>query len=178
MVAARSTRSVAANNRVCGSTPGEDGTKLGDRILEILTQILTLLKAEGSRSQDLSSLTKSLLEEGYTASEITSAFMRLLRPFEVAWVGESARRAARSPSQRILSNAERYELSTEAYGFLVTLRDQGIVDDLQTEEILQRVALSAEEPADLEDIREVTVSVLMGMQGEDLISFDGGETLH
>jgi uncharacterized protein Smg (DUF494 family) len=151
---------------------------LADRILEILTQILSLLEAEGTRSQDLSSLTKSLLEEGYTAGEITTAFMRLLRPFEVSWVDDRTRPPGKKLPHRILSNTERYEVSTEAYGFLMTLREQGIVDDLQTEEILQRVALSTNEPAGLEEIREAAVLVLMGIHGDSSLLFEDGESLH
>jgi uncharacterized protein Smg (DUF494 family) len=100
---------------------------------------------------------------------VNSAFpfvLQLIEPYCSGLYVEKGTR--RKVNNRILDQAERALVSREAYGHLLCLRDQGALDDLQLELILNQIVGTRSEPVDLDEIKRIINVVLFhSPDGED-----------
>lgn len=111
-------------------------------------------------------LVEELLSVGFDEEEIDAAFnwMQGLSPSSDA----SIQQKPLTPYvQRIFTTEERRLLSDDARGFLIKLRNLGILDDDAQEEIIDRAFQLEEEEISLKEIKVMTALSLFARSNED-----------
>jgi len=129
-----------------------------ERIVEIIVYLMSELRNNTPLNEiDLSVLTSS----GYTPTEISTAFTWL---FEKISVGENVLSAVSqsSPhSHRLLHDAERMVLAPDAYGYLIQLREIGLISESDIESVIDRVMLAGYSVATMAEVKSITAAVLL-----------------
>ena len=129
-----------------------------DRVVEILMYIMSEIQND-KRIQEID--ITDLSDRGYTQTEISAAF---------SWLFDNigAESLHRHPSQvtdgsrRVFHDAEKQALSTDAQGYLIQLRELGLLDDNDLEQVIERAVATGYQKLSLDEIREMVTTVLLG----------------
>jgi len=133
-----------------------------ERIVEILIYIMSEMQAnKGIADIDLG----DLKEKGYSQSEISAAFSWLYDNIRMNDIGSSHEAKPGADSRRVLHEVEKQMLSTEAQGYLIQLRELGLLDDRDLEHVIERVVLSGFEKLTPSELQELVASVLLVKAG-------------
>ncbi len=128
---------------------------------EKIVEILVYLIAELQKNTPLGDIDLNVLSnKGYTPAEISAAFSWL---YEKINVGDSIVTdvAKGSPhSHRVLHDAERMVILPDAYGYLIQLREIGLITDLDIELVIDRVMMSGYVAIGIEEIKTLVTFVL------------------
>ncbi len=135
-----------------------------EKILELIIYLVNEIRNEKRAGDtmkryhesgiDINSLTKS----GYTPAEISTAFSWLL---DHITMGENLVVGANSPhSHRILHEVERLAIGGEAQGYLIQLRELGLITDDDVEVVIERVMMSGLSQAGIAEIKSLVAKVL------------------
>jgi uncharacterized protein Smg (DUF494 family) len=128
-----------------------------DRVIEIIVYLVNEMRNNKSLGDiDL----KTLEEGGYTQAEISSAFSWL---FDKLAVGNEILPHVEGPvdrSYRILHEVERMVITPEAQGYLIQLRELGILDDRMVEAVIDRAMMSGYTRIGLEETRVIVASLV------------------
>lgn len=135
---------------------------MNERVVEILIYIMSEIRRNRNVTTKLDILSESLIEKGYSESEISSAFSWLMDRLN----NESEEIIAKqepslSNSFRHLHEIEKAVISIEAYGYLIQLRELGIIDHLDLEQILERAMMSGASEVDVDDVKAVVAAMLI-----------------
>jgi Smg protein len=129
------------------------GNPLKERVLAIVSIIAQYVMDERELPSECD-IVEELLASGFEAEEIDAAFH---------WMEGLAMHRADRPvdpmtilSQRIFTTEECHALSREARGFLMQLRQLGILDDDIQEEIIQKALHMAEDELTLKEAKVLT----------------------
>ncbi len=114
----------------------------------------------------LETLGEAMESAGFTADDLQAAALVLRSmsgegPGE-GWIADGPGRGA----ERVLSAEERDSLSTEAWGYLLSLRRGGELDAMQLERVLEALHGSGVRPVDVELARDVAARVVLEHAGE------------
>lgn len=143
---------------------------MSDRFLnESFQRLLRLLadKLEDHLEGDelaLETLSEAIEEEGFSGEDVASVTMALRSLAGASpptgWVaGLPGRRA-----QRVMSQEERGFLSTEAWGYLLDLKAQGVLDAGQFERVLDGLAGIGVRPVGVDLAREIASRVALEVE--------------
>lgn len=128
-----------------------------EKIVEIIVYIIKEMR-DNKELGDIN--LNELTDYGYTETEISTALSWVIDKISL---GESVfladRRESRS-SHRIFHEAEKMVIEPEAQGYMLLLRELGVVDDMDIELIIERVMLSGFQNANLKNIKSVIGSVM------------------
>jgi Smg protein len=129
-----------------------------EKIVEIIAYLMSELRNNTPLNEiDLTVLTNS----GYTPTEISTAFSWLYEKIEVA-ENVSAEVARRSIySHRVLHEAERLVITPEAYGYLLQLREIGLVTESDIESVIDRIMLAGYATVAVPEIKSLVASLLL-----------------
>jgi uncharacterized protein Smg (DUF494 family) len=129
-----------------------------ERIVEIIVYLISELKNNIPLHEiDLTVLTTN----GYTPSEISTAFTWLYEKIDsdenvTQQVSES------SPhSHRVLHDAERSAFSPEAFGYLVQLRELGLLKDTDLEAVIDRIMLAGYISVNIPEVKSIVAGLLL-----------------
>lgn len=133
---------------------------MNERVVEILIYIMSEIRNNRKGSEELELLSKDLIQRGYTENEISSAFSWLLERMQ----SESEELVkSHGPitkySFRHLHEIERSIISTEAYGYIVQLKELGIIDQVEVEQIIERAMMLGSQVS-VEDIKSIVANML------------------
>ena len=138
---------------------------------EKIVEILIYLIGELRKHTPIGEIDLSILsQKGYTTNEISTAFNWLFEKVShgdplITDVSES------SPhSHRVLHEAERNVVTSEAHGYLIQLRELGLITDLDIEVLIDRIMMSGYLMVDIEEIK----SLVAGLIAENDDSFNSG----
>jgi uncharacterized protein Smg (DUF494 family) len=147
-----------------------------EKIVELLVHLMSEMQIR-VRLSDIDMA--ELRNKGFTQSEIGEA---------LSWIHENlpvengrVSVAARSPggARRLLHDAEKAALSTESQGYLIQLRELGILDERDLETVIERAMFSGFERLSVEEIREIVAAVLFGKTGSvNRTIIDGSNSIH
>jgi Smg protein len=150
-----------------------------EKIVEIIVYLMGELRNNIPLGEiDLSVLTNS----GYTPTEISTAFSWL---YEKIDLGENLVKeiSKSSPhSHRVLHDAERMVFTPEAHGYLIQLRELGLISEEDIEAVIDRVMLADYVTAGMQETKSIVASILL--ESEDSrgigsrIMFNGKDTIH
>ncbi|MEO8209018.1 MAG: DUF494 family protein [bacterium] len=149
-----------------------------EKIIEIIVYILS----EISDSKHINEIDlKKLNRDGYTDAEINTAFAWIFTKMDP---GEKlfSQSTSASKSHRFFHSAERSILSTEAMGYLIQMKELGIISDLDEELIIDKVFLSGYQKAGVSEIRLIISSVLFDFEDKtnslNRLVLQNNETIH
>ena len=140
-----------------------------NRILEIVVYLMDHIQEHRGQIINIEDLSAHLRSMGYTENEISSAYSWLVDRFEATNENFYTDFPQVHCSTRILTDYERYEYSPEAYGFLLKLQSQNLIDDQQFETVLERGTLLSPKPINEEQIKLIVSSVVFN----DMQEFEG-----
>lgn len=150
---------------------------------EKVVEILIYLMSEMQENKQLNEIDLGdLRTKGYTQSEISAAFSWLYDNVQASQAGAITSGATAGGSRRVLHDAEKLALSTESQGYLIQLRELGLLDDKDFETIIERAMVTGYEKLSVGEIREIVASVLFSKgrsaAGPDSFLLDANDTIH
>lgn len=123
-----------------------------------------------------------LAEDGYTENEISTAFSWL---FDKIQLGESilADEHRSSPhSHRILHDIERSIITADAHGYLIQLRELGLLGDMEVEQAIDRIMMAGFASVGLPEMKSVVASILFDYDDSNRIGsrlmLNSKDTIH
>ena len=144
-----------------------------EKVVELLVFIMTEIQ-ENKRINDID--ISDLRSKGYTQSEISAAFSWLHDNFQLN--GSADRHEGRQQgSQRMLHEAEKFSLTTESQGYLIQLRELGLLDERDLETVIERVMLTGYEKLAVGELHSIVASVIFA-RGGDRLFLQNGYTVH
>jgi uncharacterized protein Smg (DUF494 family) len=130
-----------------------------EKIVEILLQVLNEIQ---KTNKPLAEVDITALEKkGYTSSEISTAFSWLIDRIQAK---KSGKEKTRTRSFRILHSAEKEVISSEAFGYLLSLHELNLISNAELETIIERAMMSGFDKLDQEDIRGIALTVIFDVQ--------------
>ena len=150
---------------------------------EKVVEILIYLMSEMQENKQLNEIDLSdLRTKGYTQSEISAAFSWLYDNVQTSHAGAITSGATAGESRRVLHDAEKLALSMESQGYLIQLRELGLLDDRDLETVIERAMVTGYEKLSVGEIREIVASVLLSKgrsaAGPDSFLLDANDTIH
>ncbi len=128
-----------------------------DRVVEILVYLMS----EMQDNKPLHEVDLSLLRDrGYTTSEISAAFSWLYENSRSERLEASRPGRAGAGSRRMFHEAEKNVLSTAAQGYLIQLHELGLIDERDTEIVLERAMSSGYAGLTVQEVRDIVATVL------------------
>ncbi len=154
-----------------------------ERIIEIIEYIVSeISKPTGVQPPDFKSLSRVLLEKGYTEKEIRKAIQWVKTHYHGGGVKQTEAPKALPRAYRFLSREERKIFTPEAYGYLLQLQMLGVLTPLLVEEILEQSFLVGMGEVDFPLIRKIVAQVLMGKDAQNLetdaVIFPGNDKIN
>jgi uncharacterized protein Smg (DUF494 family) len=146
-----------------------------ERIVEIILFLVNELRSNKRLNDvDVSSLTR----DGYTQSEISSAFSWL---FERISVGKSIAdlTGGGSASHRMLNDAEKMIFGSQAYGYLIQCQQLGLLNNLDVETIIERIMMAGFAEIGLPEMKSFVAGYLFDMDGNTgQVTLGTNDTIH
>lgn len=149
-----------------------------EKIIEIIVYILSEMK-ESKHINDID--LKKLNKNGYTDAEINTAFVWIFSKMDG---GERVLHDApyKSKSHRFFHSSEQSILTTETMGYLIQMKELGIISDLDEEQIIDRVILAGYQKAGVEEIKMIISSLLFDNEDKpdsfNRLIIQNNETIH
>lgn len=148
-----------------------------ERVVEIILYLVSELRSQKQLSDvDVASLSR----DGYTQSEISTAFSWL---FDQISTGRhvTPTEESKRDSHRILHDIERMVIGTEAYGYLLQWVDLGILSYDDVERIIERIMAAGFSSIGIEEMKTFIAGTLFGNEqgipsGKNL--WGGSDTIH
>lgn len=138
---------------------------MNERVVEILIYIMSAIRKNTRLSQKLDLLSRSLIQKGYSESEISSAFTWLLDRLNYDSEELIQKQGpALKHSLRHLHEYERSIISTEAYGYIIQLRELNIINEMDVEQILERSMMIGASHVGIEEVKSIVASMLFASE--------------
>lgn len=134
---------------------------MNERVVEILVYIMSEIKDRQGKLDKIDSISKDLLQRGYTQGEINAALSWLfekLKPNTEEILHKTDFHL--SGSFRILHDAERAVITPKAYGYLIQLKELGLIDLSEMEQIIERAMTIGSNSIDEEEMKTIVASLL------------------
>jgi uncharacterized protein Smg (DUF494 family) len=142
-----------------------------ERIVEIILFLINELRSQKKLAEvDVNSLTR----EGYTQTEISTAFSWL---FERIQAGPSTIQEGpdTSRSHRMLHDAEKMIISPDAHGYILQCRQLGLLTATDVETIIERIMTAGFSAVGLQEVKSLIAGLLF--ETENPLSAHGHFTL-
>ncbi len=149
-----------------------------ERIVELILYLVNELKTNKNLSDvDVAALAR----EGYTQSEITTAF---------SWLFDRMSTGQPSPelspryeqSHRVLHEAEKLVISPEAFGYLLQFRQLGLLTNQDVETILERIMAAGFGTVGVAEARSFVAGILFDAEnprnGSSHFSLGSNDSIH
>lgn len=146
-----------------------------ERIVNIILYLVNELKSNKRLSDvDVTSLTRN----GYTQSEISSAFSWL---FERLSAEQDKVVSAASPesSYRLLNDFEKMIIDPQAYGYLIQCQQLGLIKNADVETIIERIVAAGIATIELADMKSLVAGHLFETDSaRGKVSLGMNDTIH
>ncbi len=145
------------------------------KVLEIVVFLIDYMQGNAGRLPNTDELSETLESHGYSDDEIASAYSWLLQRMEQAPERYFSDFPIFTKSVRILTPSERLALTQDAYGFLVKLYENELLDQEQFESILERATIFGPRAVTLEQVKLLASSAIMSdlTEHENMMMLDG-----
>jgi len=128
---------------------------------EKIVEILIYLISELRKNVPMSDIDLTVLSQrGYSTTEISTAFNWLFE--KISDGGTLITETAQSSphSHRVLHDAERMIITADAYGYLIQLRQLGLISDMDIEVIIDRIMMSGYISVDSNEMKSIAATYL------------------
>ncbi len=149
-----------------------------EKVLEIIVHILSQIKSD-KRLNDID--VDALAKEGYTDAEINSAFAWIYSKIEQ---GESLfiEKNKTNKSHRFFHHAEKSIITNDAIGYLIQMKELGLISDLDEELIIDRIFFLGYQKAGIPEIKTVLTTLIFNFDGKsdklERLILQNNETIH
>lgn len=133
---------------------------LYEKIIEIIVFLLSELKNNKQLADvDIDNLSKL----GYTQNEINTAFSWV---YSKIYAGEKIFLDENSDtrSQRFLHDTEQNIISAEAYGYLVQLKELGLINNMDIDLIIDKIMVSSYSSISKDEMKSIIASYLLDIE--------------
>ena len=155
---------------------------MNERVVEILVYIMDQIQSNKASLNQLEAFSQDLLNRGYTQNEISSAFSWLIEKIQSNFDEVVHNEGPISSfSFRVLHELEQMVISPEAYGYILQLKELGLLDDTGVEQVIERAMMIGATQLDLFEIKSIVATVIspqMGMLGGGLFLSDDEPMIH
>jgi uncharacterized protein Smg (DUF494 family) len=147
---------------------------MSSRVLEVVVYLMDQLRETQGILPNIEFLSVELINQGYTETEISVAYSWVLDRYEIFNERSHDQFPSEHFSSRVLTQYERMQYSSEAYGYLLKLLNLQVIDDQQFESILDRASVFGPSSVSLDQIKVVTSAVLFNevLDEEDQVQLD------
>jgi uncharacterized protein Smg (DUF494 family) len=150
---------------------------------ERIVEILIYLMSEMEENKTLKDIDLSDLKgKGYTQSEISAAYSWIFENMQASTPGALRSGRPTGSSRRVLHDAEKLVFSTESQGYLIQLRELGLLDEIDLETAIERAMVAGYEKLTIGEVRQIVAAILFskgkGSSGVDPLMLDDGDTIH
>ncbi|MBI5402524.1 MAG: DUF494 family protein [Ignavibacteriae bacterium] len=133
-----------------------------DKIVEIIVYILSEIK-EIKQLGDIN--VESLAERGYSDSEINTAFAWIFSKLDEGELIFSEDQVT-SKSHRIFNPVESKIFSTDAKGYLLLMRELGLLNDLDIDLVIEKVILSGYQRINILELKKFIASIIFNLENK------------
>ena len=152
---------------------------MDDRTNRLLMQMIERILAEPGSVEDMDSLVEYLSMLGFTSAEVGHAMGWLLSARADTGETSPLGRVGRAPrSIRVLHETEACLLTTTAQGYLLQLRELGVLDDAMVEKVIQAALVGGDEVLDRDEVAEIAASVILTSGGKSALISIGALPVH
>jgi uncharacterized protein Smg (DUF494 family) len=146
-----------------------------ERVVEIILYLVNELRSNKRLNDvDVSSLTR----DGYTQSEISSAFSWLFERLSVGKSFTDVSSGSRT-SYRMLNDAEKMVIGSDAYGYLIQCQQLQLLNNGDVETIIERIMMAGFAAVGLPEIKSFVAGYLFDLEGSNgQVSLGTNETIH
>jgi len=117
-------------------------------------------------------LSEELVQKGYTENEISSAFSWLFDRIKNNFDELLKNTGPTLPTSfRVLHEVERMIIQPEAHGYLIQLKELGLLDETEMEQMIDRALMLGTSRVTLDDMKAIVASSMFNPEG----FFDGIE---
>lgn len=150
-----------------------------EKIVEIIVYVISELK----QNKNLAEIdVVELQRQGYTNSQISTAFSWLVDRIEISQQIFGSAFTASNRSFRLLHDAEKDLFTTEAWGSLVLYHSLGLITNLQLESIIERAIMSGSKIVDEEKLKNIIANTIFSAEEDSSmttrIMLQGNETIN
>jgi uncharacterized protein Smg (DUF494 family) len=146
-----------------------------ERVVEIILFLVNELRSNKRLNDvDVSSLTR----DGYTQSEISSAFSWL---FERLSVGKAITdvTSGASTSHRMLNDTEKMVVGSQAFGYLIQCQQLGLLNNIDVETIIERIMMAGFAAVGLSEMKSFVAGYLFDLENSNgQVSLGTNDTVH
>jgi len=126
------------------------------KLIEILIILMNEINRRGIEFERMEILSGKLLDQGYSESEISTAFSWMIERF-----GSLNNNIQPNPkSYRVLHDIEKVFISPEAFGYLLQLNVLGLLNMEEMERIIERSVISSSPKMSVDEIKSLVIDVL------------------
>lgn len=149
-----------------------------EKIIEIIVFILNEMRnSKHINDIDL----KKLNKDGYTDAEINTAFAWIFSKIDTGEkVFDDKKRSGKS--HRFFHEAEKNILTTEAMGYLIQMKELGIISDSDGETLIDKVLMAGYQRAGIDEIKLVLSTLLFDSEDRsnslNHLVLQNNETIH
>ena len=138
-----------------------------ERIVELLVHIMSEVQMKTTLADiDLG----ELKNKGYTQTEISEALSWLYSNAQVR-DGVVLLSGAMRGTTRVFHDVEKTAFTIESQGYLIQLRELGLLDDRDTELVIERAIQTGYEKLSIDEVREIVASLLLAKGGNASLSW-------
>lgn len=130
-------------------------------IYEKVLEIIVFLLAELKRNKQLSDVDLNQLEkQGYTQNEINTAFSWV---YSKIFTGDKifAEDDKDSKSNRFLHEVEQNTISSDAYGYLIQLKELGLLNNMDVDLIIDKLMITSYNRVDITEMKYMVAAYLL-----------------
>lgn len=146
-----------------------------ERIVEIIMYLVNELKSKKRLSDvDVTSLTR----EGYTQSEISTAFSWI---FDQIMSGKEflLKVHANKESIRQLNDFERSIIQPDAYGYLLQCQQLGLISNDELETLIEQIISAGFSSVGIDEVKSFVAGMLFGSERDkSSLFFNSNDTVH
>ncbi len=141
---------------------------MNERVVEILVFLMSQIRANNGTIERLDGVSRELLNQGYTENEINAAFSWLFEKMEMDQEEMlDEQEVELNKAFRVLHDAEKVVIRPEAHGYLIQLKELGIISLVDMEQIIERAMMLGESSVSADDIKSLVVSYLFSSDDID-----------
>ena len=139
---------------------------MNERVVEILVYIMKEIKSTEQGVGGLDLLSEELVQRGYTENEISSAFSWLFDKIKDSFDELVKNTGPTLPASfRVLHEVERMIIMPDAYGYLIQLKELGLLDETEMEQMIDRALMLGTSRVTLDDMKTIVASSMFNPEG-------------
>ncbi|MCD6166340.1 DUF494 family protein [bacterium] len=142
---------------------------MNERVVEILVYLMSEIQNNKGNIDQIDTISQELINKGYTENEINIAFSWLFEKMqsETEEVLENTELVSEE-SFRVLHDTEKMVISPKAHGYLLQLKNWGLIDTVGMEQVIERATMLGRGPITENEIKSIVAALLSNSEDKTL----------